>query len=151
LLRLMSEPPDRRPSRLHWSRWRRAHQFVARRGHSARRARAQPPPAPRASGALAPPQTPLPTAADAGSELTDTAWAHIRPLLPPPRPRGRPPHDDRRVVAALLWLTRTGASWRALPERFGPWHTAYSRYARWRAAGVWPRLIAALQATDGAR
>jgi hypothetical protein len=151
LLRLLSEPPGGRPLRLHWSRWRRAHQFVARRGHIARRARAQPLPAPPALGCLGPPRTPLPVAASEGCELTDAAWAQIRALLPPPRPLGRPPRHTRVIVAALLWLTRTGASWRALPERFGPWHTVYSQYSRWRTAGVWPHLSAALQAVDGAR
>jgi Putative transposase of IS4/5 family (DUF4096) len=151
LLRLLTAPAEQRGFLLHWSRWRRTHQAGARRGHVARRARAQPAPAPKAPGALGPPRTPLPAAASEGCELTDTAWAQIRALLPPPRPLGRPPRHTRAIVAALLWLTRTGASWRALPERFGPWHTVYSQYARWRTAGVWPHLSAALQAVDGAR
>lgn len=42
-------------------------------------------------------------------------------------------------------MLRTGAPWRDLPERFGPWATAWSRFRRWTAAGVWTRLLAALQ------
>ena len=52
--------------------------------------------------------------------LTDTEWARLRPLLPD-RPRtGRRPKDHRPIVDALLWLARTGAPWRDLPERYGP-------------------------------
>ena len=73
-------------------------------------------------------------------------WARIAPLLPPQRPRtGRPPRDHRTLLSAILWVLRTGAPWRDLPERFGPWSTAWSRFRRWTAAGVWARVLAALQ------
>ena len=45
----------------------------------------------------------------------------------------------------MLWVHRTGAPWRDLPERFGPWATAWSRFRRWTAAGVWARVLAVLQ------
>ncbi len=48
-------------------------------------------------------------------------------------------------MSAILWVLRTGAPWRDLPARFGPWATAWSRFRRWTAAGVWPRIVAALQ------
>jgi transposase len=48
-------------------------------------------------------------------------------------------------VSAILWVLRTGAPWRDLPERFGPWATAWSRFRRWSAAGIWARVLAALQ------
>jgi transposase len=48
-------------------------------------------------------------------------------------------------VSAILWVLRTGAPWRDLPERFGPWSTAWNRFRRWTAAGVWGRVLAALQ------
>lgn len=82
------------------------------------------------------------------SEVTETQWARVRPLLPSPKPRGRPPCDPRAMLAAVLWVTRTGASWRALPERFGPWPTVYTHYRRWCLAGLWPRRHEALQQTD---
>ena len=51
----------------------------------------------------------------------------------------------------MLWVLRTGAPWRDLPERFGPWATAWSRFRRWTAAGVWTRVLAVLQrAADAA-
>jgi len=45
------------------------------------------------------------------------------------------------MVAALLWVERTGCSWRAVPSHFGPWHTVYSRYQRWRKTGLWARIL----------
>ena len=54
--------------------------------------------------------------------LTDAQWGRLRPLLPPPPAgRGRPRSDDRTVVEGILWRLATGAPWRDLPERFGPW------------------------------
>src|SRR5687768_11506782 len=53
--------------------------------------------------------------------LTDREWASLRPLLPPSPRTGRPPKDHRLVLDGLLWLAKTGAPWRDLPERFGPW------------------------------
>jgi transposase len=85
-------------------------------------------------------------------ELTDAQWERLRPLLPPQRPAtGRPAKDHRAVVNAILWRLKTGAPWRDLPERYGPWQTAYSRFRRWQRAGVWDRVLAALQAEGDAR
>lgn len=85
-------------------------------------------------------------------ELTEAQWGRLAPLLPPERPAtGRPNRDHRTVVNAILWRLRTGAPWRDLPERYGPWQTAYSRFRRWQAAGVWDRALAALQADADAR
>ncbi len=87
-------------------------------------------------------------------ELTDDQWARLAPVLPLQRPAtGRPAKDHRTVLNGILWVLRTGAPWRDLPERYGPWQTVYSRFRRWRAAGVWGRILAALQAEaahDGA-
>lgn len=52
------------------------------------------------------------------------------------------------MLAAVLWVTRAGASWRGVPERFGPWQSVYTYYRRWSRAGLWPRLIEALDQTD---
>src|SRR5215207_3738613 len=80
-------------------------------------------------------------------ELTTEQWARLAPHLPPQRPvTGKPNRDHRTVVEAICWRLRTGAPWRDLPERYGPWQTAYSRFRRWRLAGVWDRILAALQA-----
>ena len=79
-------------------------------------------------------------------ELSDDQWQRLAPLLPPQRPRtGRPAHDHRTVLNGMLWVLRTGAPWRDLPERYGPWQTVYSRFRRWRDAGVWDRVLRTLQ------
>ncbi len=84
--------------------------------------------------------------------LTDRQWERLRPLLPPRGiGRGRPRADDRTIVEGILWRLRTGAPWRDLPERFGPWRTVYSRFRRWQRAGVWDRVLAALQADGDAQ
>jgi transposase len=79
--------------------------------------------------------------------LSDAQWERLRPLLPPPSSgRGRPRGDDRLLVDGVLWRLATGVPWRDLPARFGPWRTVYSRFRRWQRAGVWDRVLAALQA-----
>src|SRR3954447_24258442 len=77
-------------------------------------------------------------------ELNDTEWARLEPLMPPRKP-GRPRHDDRRILNGILWKLATGAPWRDVPERYGPWQTVYTRFRRWTHAGVWDRLLAAVQ------
>jgi transposase len=85
-------------------------------------------------------------------ELSDAEWARLAPLLPPERPpTGRPNKEHRAVVNAILWKLATGAPWRDLPERYGPWQSVYTRFRRWTRAGVWDRVLAALQrAADAA-
>lgn len=79
-------------------------------------------------------------------ELTDQQWERLAPLLPPQQPRvGRPAHDHRRILNGIVWILKTGAPWRDLPERYGPWQTVASRFYRWRQAGIWDRILAALQ------
>jgi len=45
----------------------------------------------------------------------------------------------------MLWVLRTGAPWRDLPERFGSWKAVSSRFYRWRSTGVWDQVLAELQ------
>jgi transposase len=79
-------------------------------------------------------------------DLTNDQWERLAPLLPPQKPRvGRPAEDHRRIIDGILWKVRTGAPWRDTPERYGPWPTLASRLRRWRRAGVWDRLFAAVQ------
>ena len=78
--------------------------------------------------------------------LTDAQWGRLHPLPPPQRPRtGRPNRDHRTVIDGIPWVLRTGSPWRCLPERSGSWKTVSSRFYRWQKAGVWDRLLAALQ------
>jgi transposase len=77
-------------------------------------------------------------------ELTDAEWARLAPLLPP-RQAGKRRQDDRLVIDGSLWKLATGAPWRDLPERYGPWQSASTRFRRWRRAGGWDRMLAAVQ------
>jgi len=83
--------------------------------------------------------------------LTDEHWEHLRPLLPPQKPQtGRPATDHRLMVEGMLWLARSGSSWRELPERFGPWSTVASRYQRWVKEGLWARILQVLLPSEAA-
>jgi transposase len=76
-------------------------------------------------------------------DLSDGEWRIIDPLLPN-KPRGVPRADDRKVLNGIFFVLRTGSPWRDLPERYGPYTTAYNRYNRWAKAGVWLRIFEAL-------
>jgi transposase len=79
-------------------------------------------------------------------ELTDAQWALIEPLLPQNEPKkGRPWNDHRPLVNGMVWILHTGAPWRDLPERYGPWQTVYDRFNRWSKDGTWDRVLEALQ------
>jgi hypothetical protein len=136
LLLTLNEPPERFPFRLAWSTVRRKHQAVAQRCHAARRAQRQP--IVHTVPTMQVLATPLLT-------LTDERWKRIALLLPPQRPRrGRPPNDHRTILAGMLWVVRTGASWREVAAHFGPWETVHSRYQLWRRTGIWERILAVL-------
>jgi transposase len=77
-------------------------------------------------------------------EMSDEQWALVNPLLPRTT-TGRTPRDPRQILNAIFWLLHTGAPWRDLPERFGPWQTVYNTFSRWRAAGVFDRILEALR------
>jgi len=76
-------------------------------------------------------------------DLTDFEWGIIEPVLPKGR-RGRQPQNNRQVMNGIFWVLRTGAPWRDLPERYGPYTTVYNRFNRWRRAGIWDRLMVAV-------
>jgi putative transposase len=80
------------------------------------------------------------------SDLTDGQWQLIEPLLPKAKPGGRPRAVDlRRVVHGILYLTRSGCSWRMLPRDFGPWSTVYDYFRKYRRDGTWKRIHDALR------
>ena len=81
-------------------------------------------------------------------DLTSEQWERLEPMLPKRALGGRPRVDDRVVINGVLWVLRTGAPWRDMPERYGKWPTVYSRFQRWRKAGVWDRLLAEVQASS---
>ena len=79
-------------------------------------------------------------------QLTDEQWSIVEPLVPKKHSRtGRTPADTRRMLDGIMWILRTGAPWRDLPERFGPYQTVYDYYSHWRHDGVFDRVLQALQ------
>lgn len=81
--------------------------------------------------------------------ISDADWDRIKDLLPgQPGQHGKVARDNRLFVDAVLWIAKTGAPWRDLPERFGNWNTAWRRFDRWSGKGVWRRVFEALQDPD---
>ena len=77
-------------------------------------------------------------------DLSDEEWMILEPLMPTARRLRRV--DDRRIMNGIFFVLRTGIPWRDLPERYGPYTTAYNRFNRWSARGIWGQMFAALAA-----
>ena len=80
-----------------------------------------------------------------GREISDGRWQQIEGSLP-----GRPDSvevtakDNRLFVDGVLWVLRSGATWKDLPEEFGKWKSVHKRYTRWARAGVWKKVFQVL-------
>jgi putative transposase len=88
------------------------------------------------------------------SDLTEVQWENIEPLFPPPKTGGRPrEYDNRALVNGILYVTRSGCSWRMLPHDFPPWQSVYGYFRRWRLAGLWKKihdsLVVTIRQIDG--
>src|SRR5512132_2536278 len=85
-------------------------------------------------------------------DLTNEQWARLEPLLPKGIKSGRPPKwRKRQLIDGIRWRTRTGAPWREVPARYGPWQTVYGLFRRWQRDGTWKRILTRLQAQADAR
>src|SRR5277367_5907264 len=76
-------------------------------------------------------------------EITQEQFSRIEPFLPVQRDNVS--LTNLQVVNAILYVAENGCKWRALPKRFGKWHTIYTRMNRWAKAGVLDRLFEELQ------
>ena len=82
-------------------------------------------------------------------EINDQHWEAIKDFLPGKEgDPGATAKDNRLFVNAVLWIAKTGAPWRDLPERFGKWDTAFQRFNRWCKSGVFQMVMAKLQDPD---
>src|SRR5437016_12543003 len=80
------------------------------------------------------------------TDMTDEQWEILEPLLPEPKPGGRPRTTDlREVLNALLYQNRTGCQWDMLPHDLLPKSTVYEYFAAWRDSGVWQEVLDALR------
>jgi transposase len=81
--------------------------------------------------------------------IKDADWERIEHLLPgQPGQHGKVAKDNRLFIDAVLWIAKTGAPWRDLPEDFGNWNSAWRRFDRWAKKGVWRRVFEVLQDPD---
>ena len=76
-------------------------------------------------------------------ELTQEQFEKIADCLP--IQRGNVKLSNLEVLNAILYVAENGCKWRRLPERFGNWHTIYTRMSRWAKKGVLDRVFARLQ------
>jgi transposase len=82
--------------------------------------------------------------------VSDEEWALIGPLLPAERGRGcRPAGDNRRYFEGMMWVARTGAQWRHLPDEYGKWNSVFRRYRRWIGTGVFDAMLETLAELAG--
>jgi len=79
-------------------------------------------------------------------ELSDQQWGLLAPFFPPrPRKRGGQWRDDRTLLNGIFWRLHTGAPWRDLPRRYGPWQTAFDRFNKMRQSGLLARILQRLR------
>lgn len=81
--------------------------------------------------------------------LSDQQWQRISPMIPNGKPGGRPPLPRRFILDGVLWILRTGAPWRDLPEEFGAWQTVWRLFDQWNGDGTLDKILKTLQGETG--
>ena len=78
-------------------------------------------------------------------EIGEQQWIVLERSLPPSKGtrgrRGRPPTDPRRLFNGILWILRTGAPWRDLPDCYPPYQTVHRWFQKWAESGVFTKLL----------
>ena len=76
-------------------------------------------------------------------EISNCEWERIKDKLPAERTgtRGRPAKNNRIMLNGMLWIARTGAQWREMPECYGSWQSVYARFRKWQKDGVWEKIF----------
>ena len=82
------------------------------------------------------------------TDLSDAEWAVLAPLVPAPKPGGRPAsHSRREICNGIRYVLRSGGAWRLLPHDLPPWQTVYGYFWAWRRDGTWERIHTLLRGT----
>jgi transposase len=76
-------------------------------------------------------------------ELTRQQYEQIAHCFP--KHRGTLKYSNMDALNAILYIAENGAKWRRLPEKYGHWHTVYTRMRGWAKTGVLARVFEALQ------
>ncbi len=75
------------------------------------------------------------------TDLSDTGWDILEPLVPAVKAGGRPAeHSRREIVNAIFYVLRTGCQWRNLPHDLPRWGTVYTYFRQWRLDGTWQHI-----------
>src|SRR5260370_16109504 len=80
------------------------------------------------------------------SDLTDAQWEQLAPFIPEPGAWSpRAPIDRREIVNGILYLLRTGCSWRQMPHDLPNGKTVYHSFRKWKLDGTWEKAMTALR------
>ena len=74
-------------------------------------------------------------------DLSEKQWKRLEPLLPEQKKTGRPRTDDRAVLNGIMWVLRTGAPWKDLPNRYPPYQTCHRRFQTWAQEEVMAEML----------
>lgn len=79
--------------------------------------------------------------------LSDDEWDLISDMFPEPTGVGRPPNDPRDMMDGILWVLRTGAPWRDVPQEIGKWQSVWDAFNRWNQDGTLAEILSRLMAS----
>ena len=83
-----------------------------------------------------------------GMELTNEQWKRLKHLISSSNRkhdgRGRPRREPRDVLNGILWVLRTGAPWKDMPQRYPPYQTCHRWFQKWCQQGVFDKILRAL-------
>lgn len=75
------------------------------------------------------------------SDLSDSEWKILKPLIPEPKGFGHPIEVDfREIFNAIFYLQRTGCQWEMMPHDLPPYSTVYRYFKKWQQRGIWQKI-----------
>lgn len=85
------------------------------------------------------------------SDLTDSQWQYIEKILENEQGKGKRKHDMRKIMNAILWITRTGVQWRNLDRGYPYWQIVYYYFRKWQMMGILKKLLQTLVRSERLR